>query len=1151
MAPSPLRRSSRKRKTVVSLKYDADDDVEDNDEEFVDHGDDDDSNTRENTNIASKKIKKDNGSDEKMNDNVQGHRDSDGNDDKDDGDDDGDDDGEDDNVDADGKTKLKTRKRKSTRRAITSAAAAAAATTTSSPKKKKVAVRASSRPRSSPTKLIKTKKHAAKGNKSSDDEDDEYKDDEYKDDDEDEDYNEVTPSSNKRKRKTDVGRSGQKSKSSKQTKKSRDYGSVEDRTCPFCKKVFSIVTGLAYHIGMFCYQVNYFFSVMKELFLIFPLVPKYWYIEHKVCQREAGTQSNRKKKNMSGKFPYPKLEPGSKFITQYGVVQVISDGNIPPDHNKTCIPMDIKDKVRTYNRKRKRIHERRANVITYSAKKQRKRRHDLMKIYLKSLEGNREEEKQGKDGNGNGGSNEEEACVSLQIWKHYCSLTTPSLILSGTYNQNMDDKMLTQIQTVEKHPWNDLGIDPSEPEDSYPNRIVECVLIRDERKKICDVDIQAEGEGRISQMKEAKKSVEKAKMAQSRKNKCQNDGDTACGEKTSDGEVKTPSAANLHESGMKLYLQRKILVHTYNTKIANYQCKNCGQNFYSRMGLKSHCDELTCVKRIEKVKQERALRLQEIEDAALSNNIKAPQPLFTPKKPVAPGQTQSSKTKRKKHKKWPAWLEFYPTLSPIYPEIFEAMKFKRGSNNSKFMQKKWDAIGPGRKRVRKSRAKKSHPEKDALSVVKDDVQAGADSNSRDSVYPEVMVFLFPELQNPSRTGPSSSKRKVSSTAKTKEIEKLSVLQDGKVQMNHTPTTKTIDSGNSHIDLSSTTIKLAESEIPTACEEAIMPPLPDTPLPVPVSVAAESPMIASPAPKMNGQVEVASTSKPVKNEEATSSLVKSQEDIKDDKEPTPKKRRRRKRTPVANPKPATPFIVDIRPLVEEIRAGRYPSMKEYTGNHLHICVLCKNRGDDVNFCEFCSNAEHLACVQSKVTIRDPEPDDAFMCHSCIQTVLARRARAEKRRLQKLDEAMGISAGGSGVDTTVQEAKAAAALKREIVWNQADFNAHVVSYAKCPSGGPGGLICCASCTAAYSRQLSETSKEMDSQTVSSVGREVSELIQLLHDAQKRLQQSVDISNANDTRMSLLNREQVGFEYNLDDSTKTANENSVVGFMDVFGK
>ena len=41
------------------------------------------------------------------------------------------------------------------------------------------------------------------------------------------------------------------------TDQNRDYGPEKDRTCPLCKKVFSIVTGLAYHIGEFSKLESY------------------------------------------------------------------------------------------------------------------------------------------------------------------------------------------------------------------------------------------------------------------------------------------------------------------------------------------------------------------------------------------------------------------------------------------------------------------------------------------------------------------------------------------------------------------------------------------------------------------------------------------------------------------------------------------------------------------------------------------------------------------------------------------------------------------------------------------------------------------------------------------------------------------------------
>ncbi len=352
------------------------------------------------------------------------------------------------------------------------------------------------------------------------------------------------------------------------------------------------------------------------------------------------------------------------------MVAVISDSRIPSDHNQTCVPEDIKEKNKHYTRKLERIEKRKSNFMMYHAKLQRKRRMELMRIYLNDVN----KDNEGHDGN-----------TALQIWNQYCTLTTPRMILSEKYSQNLDNEILNHVKTIEEHPWNDAGDDPSAPADSYPDRIVECVLINDDRVKVCDLEIESEGEWRLSQIDAARRSVEEAKCIESKKNE--------------DG-INTNIALivkNRHESGMKLFLTRKTLVHVYNEKVPIYICQNCGHTFSSRSGLKGHLKELTCVKRSEKFKKERLAKLQEIEEAVLKDEIRSPQPYTTPKnntaKPVQQGFEPSRKSKRKKHKKWPAWLEFYPALSPIYPETFQFMQFKRGSNNTKFMQKKWDEIG--------------------------------------------------------------------------------------------------------------------------------------------------------------------------------------------------------------------------------------------------------------------------------------------------------------------------------------------------------------------------------------------------------------------------------------------------------------------------
>ncbi len=113
------------------------------------------------------------------------------------------------------------------------------------------------------------------------------------------------------------------------------------------------------------------------------------------------------------------------------------------------------------------------------------------------------------------------------------------------------------------------------------------------------------------------------------------------------------------------------------------------------------------------------------------------------------------------------------------------------------------------------------------------------------------------------------------------------------------------------------------------------------------------------------------------------------------------RKRRKRQtkpkPPPPPKPLPPAI-DVGALVDEIKSGRYPSFKVYEGEHADECVLCRN-GGMMYCCEFCGNVEHFKCLLTKFTVKEPEPDEDFMCHRCIGIILSRRARAEKRRLRK--------------------------------------------------------------------------------------------------------------------------------------------------------
>jgi hypothetical protein len=175
----------------------------------------------------------------------------------------------------------------------------------------------------------------------------------------------------------------------------------------------------------------------------------------------------------------------------------------------------------------------------------------------------------------------------------------------------------------------------------------------------------------------------------------------------------------------------------------------------------------------------------------------------------------------------------------------------------------------------------------------------------------------------------------------------------------------------------------------------------------------------------------------------------------------------------------PPVIDTRVFVAEVEAGRYPSIKRYSGPHDNCCAICKqielpSLPGQVQLlpCDFCKQSVHFACIRTKWTVKDPEPEDDFLCHSCIQVVIARRNRAEKRRLEKLS--------GSNATTTLEE-----------VTTDPDDVELIMEVV------PGREF---ECVAAQARRLEE-------------------LTELLQDAKTRLSTNLHVSLMDRTRLALL--------------------------------
>ena len=236
----------------------------------------------------------------------------------------------------------------------------------------------------------------------------------------------------------------------------------------------------------------------------------------------------------------------------------------------------------------------------------------------------------------------------------------------------------------------------------------------------------------------------------------------------------------------------------------------------------------------------------------------------------------------------------------------------------------------------------------------------------------------------------------------------------------------------------------------------------------------------------------------------------------------------------------PVVIDSQVLASECEAGRYPTINSFSGDHDDKCTLCHKPEDDVTAplleCDFCKNSVHQVCLnkamlrkEPPIVVREAEPHDSRMCHECLSTCLNRRARAETRRIKKWHYELQ-KAGlknipvAAGLTEEVNLNCSSDDDNEDSEMNQKEDDAP--TYKACPTGGPGGLICCSYCNASYSRMLSNTAKEMEAQSIARKGQEVSEILELLADAKQRLLEATDISHSNDERRSLLKNNEGAF-------------------------
>ena len=436
-----------------------------------------------------------------------------------------------------------------------------------------------------------------------------------------------------------------KTASTKKRKPTRDYGPAKERTCPHCNFLFKNIPGLTYHL------------------------------KNKVCQRQAlkhhpagagtsggsagGTPLTRKTrgptlKSKAGTKPFPVLKSGSSFVTPYGIVQVVNDDVASLENfQKTKITTKLSDEMHKFSRKKNRIQQRLEKRRLYDAKVSRQRRDALMTLYCLDQEAgtnvsiprnsldSREAvvvEEEGQEDQAVSGTTELPSNMTqMAVWKYYCNLSTPKSILTGLYSRQRDEPWSKQVD-IENHPWSILGPDPLAPADSYPERMVECRWIPDQRRRVTL----------------SKEDIEKMEA----------EGSTA--DATPSLSLPPLDIGMVSVlSGTKLYLRRNLLEQEYDTDEPVYVCKEDGQIFDSFGALKFYIESQVYGIEKEKFRKIRQERIEEV-DACIGKQIE---------KPLQPNDILKKKDdhkppKRKKGKQYPGHIVFDKERSSLYPEVW-------------------------------------------------------------------------------------------------------------------------------------------------------------------------------------------------------------------------------------------------------------------------------------------------------------------------------------------------------------------------------------------------------------------------------------------------------------------------------------------------
>jgi hypothetical protein len=316
----------------------------------------------------------------------------------------------------------------------------------------------------------------------------------------------------------------------KHAKKSVDPGDLQ---CPHCKKQLKNPNGLQYHLDNFVCRPDLrspmqgqkgkrksektdsgYRKIRGELEdrtcplckrVFTSILGRNYHVDKKVCEA--------KKQNKNTVGPNPVLKPGQRFATKFGVVQVLNDSRAKP----TAV---YSDNFQTESKNYARVKG------VYDVRQKNLQKVNTIKHYAKRSR--------------------------LSTLFEAGKITQQSVFLTSLGVE--DPLQLSLKEQSHSAPSSILRPNPSEPEDSYPSRIVECIVIADKRQRFL-------------------------------------------------GDTSEPSSVKPHGFvSCKMFLQRRLLTQPYYEHLELYCCQHCGQEFTSRLGVKHHLQTQGCLMKKQKLR---------------------------------------------------------------------------------------------------------------------------------------------------------------------------------------------------------------------------------------------------------------------------------------------------------------------------------------------------------------------------------------------------------------------------------------------------------------------------------------------------------------------------------------------------------------------